>query len=209
MNLINQLRLAKRRWFGTSKMKRLTGLFVAWLVAGLLSGSGVAGPEIAGIDIKDGVVELSIQLDRPFDWQGIKFVSIKSFANDPPSFPPTHHELTFGKNGVCEWFQWDYIEIGNYKVKGDFTVEATVGGRKIIGKFDLGTNLLKFDGLDYEPMMKSPTVTVKASADLKRWRKVSRIEAVAKNSEWGKPLAVRFKLTTAARQYFVVQIYED
>ena len=204
--MINQLRLAKRRWFGTSKMKRLTGLFVAWLVAGLLSGSAVAGPEIAGIDIKDGVVELSIQLDRPFDWQGIKFVSIKSFANDPPSFPPTHHELTFGKNGVCEWFQWDYIEIGNYKVKGDFTVEATVGGRKIIGKFDPGTNLLKFDGLDYEPMMKSPTVTVKASADLKSWRKVSRIEAVAKNSEWGKPLAVRFKLTTAARQYFVVQI---
>ena len=205
MNLINQLRLAKRRWFVTSKMKRLTGLFVA----GLLSGSAVAGPEIAGIDIKDGVVELSVQLDRPFDWQGIKFVSIKSFANDPPWFPPTHHELTFGKNGVCEWFQWDYIEIGNYKVKGDFTVEATVGGRKIVGKFDPGTNLLKFDGLDYEPMMKSPTVTVKASADLKSWRKVSRLEAVAKNSEWGKPLAVRFKLTTAARQYFVVQIYED
>jgi len=190
-------------------MKRLTGLFVAWLVAGLLSGSAVAGPEIAGIAIKDGVVELSIQLDRPFDWQGIKFVSIKSFANDPPWFPPTHHELTFGKNGVCEWFQWDYIEIGNYKVKGDFTVEATVGGRKIIGKFDPGTNLLTFDRLDYEPMMKSPTVTVKASADLKSWRKVSRLEAVAKNSEWSKPMAVRFKLTTAVRQYFVVQIYED
>ena len=207
--MINQLRLAKRSRFVTSKMKRLTGLFVAWLAAGLLSGSAVAGPEIAGIAIKDGVVELSVQLDRPFDWQGIKFVSIKSFANDPPWFPPTHHELTFGKNGICEWFQWDYIEIGNYKVKGDFTVEATVGGRKIVGKFDPGTNLLKFDGLDYAPMMKSPTVTVKASADLKRWRKVSRIEAVAKNSEWGKPLAVRFKLTTAARQYFVIQIYED
>ena len=190
-------------------MKRLIGLFVPGLVAGLLSGSAVAGPEIAGIAIKDGVVELSVQLDRPFDWQGIKFVSIKSFANDPPWFPPTHHELTFGKNGVCEWFQWDYIEIGNYKVKGDFTVEATVGGRKIVGKFDPGTNLLKFDGLDYEPMMKSPTVTVKASADLKSWRKVSRLEAVAKNYEWSKPLAVRFKLTTAARQYFVVQIYED
>lgn len=186
-------------------MKRLIGLFVA----GLLSGSAVAGQEIAGIAIKGGVVELSVQLDRPFDWQGIKFVSIKSFANDPPWFPPTHHELTFGKNGVCEWFQWDYIEIGNYKVKGDFSVEATVGGRKIVGKFDPGTNLLKFDGLDYESMMKSPTVTVKASADLKSWRKVSRLEAVAKNFEWGKPLAVRFKLTTAARQYFVVQIYED
>ena len=192
-----------------SKMKRLKGLFVAWLAAGLFSGSAVAGPEIARIAIKDGVVELSVQLDRAFDWQGIKFVSIKSFANDPPWFPPTHHELTFGKNGICEWFQWDYIEIGKYKVTGDFTLEGKIGGENIVGNFDLGTNLLKFDGLDYEPMMKSPTVTVKASADLKSWRKVSGIQAVAMNSEWGKPLAVSFKLTKTAWQYFVVQIYED
>ena len=192
-----------------SKMKRLKGLFVAWLTAELFSGSAVAGPEIARIAIKDGMVELSVQLDRAFDWQGIKFISIKSFANDPPWFPPTHHELTFGKNGICEWFQWDYIEIGKYKVTGDFTVEGKVGGENIVGNFDLRTNLLKFDGLDYKPMMKSPTVTVKASADLKSWRKVSRLEAVAKNSEWSKPLAVRFKFTTAVRQYFVVQIYED
>ena len=192
-----------------SKMKRLKGLFVAWLTAGLYSGSAVAGPEIARIAIKDGVVELSVQLDRAFDWQGIKFVSIKSFANDPPWFPPTHHELTFGKNGICEWFQWDYIEIGKYKVTGDFTLEGKIGGENIVGNFDLGTNLLKFDGLDYEPMMKSPTVTVKASADLKSWRKVSGIQAVAMNSKWGKPLAVSFKLTETAWQYFVVQIYED
>ena len=192
-----------------SKMKRLKGLLVAWLAAGLFSGSAVAGPEIARIAIKDGVVELSVQLDRAFDWQGIKFVSIKSFANDPPWFPPTHHELTFGKNGICEWFQWDYIEIGKYKVTGDFTVEGKVGGENIVGNFDLRTNLLKFDGLDYKPMMKSPTVTVKASADLKSWSKISGIEAVAKNSEWGKPLAVSFRLTAAAWQYFVVQIYED
>ena len=192
-----------------SKMKRLKGLLVAWLAAGLFSGSAVAGPEIARIAIKDGVVELSVQLDRAFDWQGIKFVSIKSFANDPPWFPPTHHELTFGKNGICEWFQWDYIEIGKYKVTGDFTLEGKIGGENIVGNFDLGTNLLKFDGLDYEPMMKSPTVTVKASADLKSWRKVSGIQAVAMNSEWGKPLAVSFKLTKTAWQYFVVQIYED
>ena len=63
-----------------SKMKRLKGLFVAWLAAGLFSSSAVAGPEIARIAIKDGVVELSVQLDRAFDWQGIKFVSIKSVS---------------------------------------------------------------------------------------------------------------------------------
>ena len=84
MNLINRLRLAKRVWFEIGKMKRLARLFGAWLVAGLLSGSAVAGPEIAGIAVKEGVVELSVRLARPFDWQGIKFVSIKSFANDPP-----------------------------------------------------------------------------------------------------------------------------
>ena len=107
--MINRLRLAKRVWFGIDKMKRLARLFGAWLVAGLLSGSAVAGPEIAGIALKEGVVELSVHLARPFDWQGIKFVSIKSFANDPPWFPPTHHELTFGHHdgGVFEWFQFD------------------------------------------------------------------------------------------------------
>ncbi len=78
-------------------MKRLTGLFVA----GLLSGSAVAGPEIAGIAIKDGVVELSVQLDRPFDWQGIKFVSIKSFANDP-TFP-----LSFGQKFLTGFWAFD------------------------------------------------------------------------------------------------------
>ena len=188
-------------------MNRLTGI----LTAALLHGSAVAEPEIAGIVIRNGVVELSVQLDRPFDWRGIKFVSVKTFANDPPWFPPTRHELTFGHHeaGVLEWFQYDYIEIGNYKVRGDFTVEAKVGGRKVTGTFDPGTNLLKFNGLEYEPMIKSPTVTVKASADLKRWRKVSNLEAVGGETEWGRPLAVRFKLTPPAWRFFVVQIYED
>ena len=208
MNLINQLRLAKRRWFGTSKMKRLTGLFVA----GLLSGSAVAGPEIAGIAIKDGVVELSVNFAQSFEWESMKFVSKKTFPNDPPWFPPTRHELTFGHHevGMMEWFQFDYIEIGNYEVTEDFTVEAKLFGRKkIVGVFDPATNLLKFDGLDYKSMVKTPNFIVKSSTNLKTWKKVSKLEAVAKESEWGRPLAVRFKLTAAVQQFFVVQIYED
>ncbi len=109
-----------------------------------------------------------------------------------------------------EWFQFDYIEIGNYEVTEDFTVEAKLFGRKkIVGVFDPGTNLLKFDDLDYVPMVKTPTFIVKSSADLKSWRKVSRIEAVAKNSEWGEPVAVRFRSTAAERQFYVVQIYDE
>jgi len=140
--LINRLRLAKRRWFGTSKMKRLTRLLAAWLLAGFLTYPAVAGPgdeegstlQIAGIAIKDGVVELSVGFAELFDWESIKFVSAKTFPNDPPWFPPTRHELTFGHHevGIMEWFQFDYIEIGNYEVTEDFTVEAKLFGRKKI-----------------------------------------------------------------------------
>ena len=217
VNLQNLLRLARLSWFGADEMKRLTGSFVAWLLAGFLTYPAVAGPgdeegSTLQIAMKNGVAELSVSFDQLFDWENIKFVSIKTFPNDPPWFPPTRHELTFGYHevGIMEWFQFDYIEIGNYEVTEDLTVEAKLFGRKkIIGVFDPETNLLKFNGLDYEPMVKTPTFIVKSSADLKSWRKVSRLEAVAKEFEWGKPLAVRFKLTAAAQRFFVVQIYED
>ena len=58
-------------------------------------------------------------------------------------------------------------------------------------------------------MVKTPNFIVKSSTNLKSWKKVSKLEAVAKESEWGRPLAVRFKLTAAAQRFFVVQIYED
>ena len=209
--MINQLRLAKRRWFGTSKMKRLIGLFGAWLVAGLLSGSAVAGPEIAGIAIKDGVVELSVNFAQSFEWESMKFVSKKTFPNDPPWFPPTRHELTFGHHdvGIFEWFQSDYIEIGNYKVTGEFTVEAKLGRRKIVGVVDPATSLLKFDGLDYKPMVKTPNFIVKSSTSLKSWKKVSGLEEVDKEYQWGQSMAIRFRLKSAEQQFFIIQIYED
>ena len=188
-------------------MKRLTGLFVA----GLLSGSAVAGPEIAGIAIKDGVVELSVNFAQSFEWESMKFVSKKTFPNDPPWFPPTRHELTFGHHdvGIFEWFQSDYIEIGNYKVTGEFTVEAKLGGRKIVGVVDPATSLLEFDGLDYKPMVKTPNFIVKSSTSLKSWKKVSGLEEVDKEYQWGQSMAVRFRLKSAEQQFFIIQIYED
>jgi hypothetical protein len=220
VNLQNLLSLAKLSWSGADEMKRLTGLFVAWLLAGFLTYPAVAGPgdaegstpQIAGIAIKDGVMELSVNFAQSFDWESVKFVSIKTFANDPPWFPPTRHELTFGHHevGMMEWYQFDYIEIGNYEVTEEFTVEAKLFGRKQIeGVFDPSTNLLKFDGLDYEPMMKTPTVTVKASTDLKSWKKVSRLEEVDKEYQWGQSMAVRFKFKSAEQQFFIIQVDED
>ena len=217
VNLQNLLSLAKLSWFGADEMKRLTGLFFAWLLAGFLTYPAVAGPgdeegSTLQIAMKDGAVELSVSFDQLFDWESIKFVSIKTFPNDPPWFPPTRHELTFGhhEEGIVEWFQFDYIEIGNYEITEDFTVEAKLFGRKQIeGVFDPSTNLLKFDGLDYEPMMKTPTVTVKASTDLKSWKKVSRLEEVDKEYQWGQSMAVRFKFKSAEQQFFIIQVDED
>ena len=201
-------------------MKRLIGLFFAWFLAGCLTDPAVAGPgdeegpilQIAGIAIKDGVVDLSVNLAQLFDWENTKFVSIKTFPNDPPWFPPTRHELTFGYHevGIMEWFQFDYIEIGNYEVTEDFTVEAKLFGRKkIVGVFDPGTNLLKFDGLDYVPMVKTPTFIVKTSTNLKSWKKVNSMEEVDNEYKWGQSMAVRIKLKSTEQQFFMIQVDED
>jgi|TARA_B100000678_G_scaffold8613_1_gene7196 hypothetical protein len=217
VNLQNLLSLARLSWFGADEMKRLTGLFVAWLLVGFLTYPAVAGPgdeegSTLQIAMKDGVVELSVSFDQLFDWESIKFVSIKTFPNDPPWFPPTRHELTFGHHevGTMEWFQFDYIEMGNYEVTEDFTVEAKLFGRKkIVGVFDPGTNLLKFNGLDYEPMAKTPTFIVKTSTNLESWKKVSSLEEVDNEYKWGKSMAVRLKLKSAEQQFFMIQVDEN
>ena len=191
-------------------MEWIAPLLAVWLVAGGMESPAIAGAGISRIAMKDGVVEISIKPGRPFDWQGIKFVSVKSFHNDPPWFPPTRHQLTFREEGVCEWFQFDYIETGDYEATGDFTVEVNLFGReKIVGVFDPETNLLEFDGLGYIPMIKSPAVTVKSSMDLKRWETVRGLEAFEEESEWGNPLRVRFKWTSGARRFFAVYFHED
>ena len=217
VNLQSLFSSAKLSWAVPFEMKRLTGLLVAWFLAGFLTYPAVAGPgdeegSTLQIAMKDGVVELSVSFDQLFDWESIKFVSIKTFPNDPPWFPPTRHELTFGhhEEGIVEWFQFDYIEIGNYEVTEDFTVEAKLFGRKkIIGVFDPGTNLLKFNGLDYEPMAKTPTFIVKTSTNLESWKKVSSLEEVDNEYKWGQSMAVRLKLKSAEQQFFMIQVDED
>ena len=217
VNLQSLFSSAKLSWAVPFEMKRLTGLLVAWFLAGFLTYPAVAGPgdeegSTLQIAMKDGVVELSVSFDQLFDWESIKFVSIKTFPNDPPWFPPTRHELTFGhhEEGIVEWFQFDYIEMGNYEVTEDFTVEAKLFGRKkIIGVFDPGTNLLKFNGLDYEPMAKTPTFIVKTSTNLESWKKVSSLEEVDNEYKWGQSMAVRLKLKSAEQQFFMIQVDED
>jgi hypothetical protein len=220
VNLQNYFSLIRIKSLKANVMNSLTRLLTAWLLAGFLTYPAVAGPgdekasslQIGGIAIKDGVAQLSVNFAKSFDWESLKFVSIKTFPNDPPWFPPTRHELAFGyyEIGTLEWFQFDYIEIGNYEVTEDFIVEGKLfGQKKIVGVFDPETNLLKFDGLKYRPMMKMPTVTVKSSTDLISWNKISKLEGLPKEYEWSKPLEVHFKLPTANLQFFSIQIDEN
>ena len=84
-----------------------------------------------------------------------------------------------------------------------------MGAKKIVGVVDPATSLLKFDGLDYKPMVKTPNFIVKSSTNLKSWKKVSGLEEVDKEYQWGQSMAVRFRLKSAEQQFFIIQVDED
>jgi hypothetical protein len=66
-----------------------------------------------------------------------------------------------------------------------------------------------FNGLDYKPMVKTPTFTVKSSTDFKSWKKGSRLEEVDKEYQWGQSMAVRFKLKSTEQKFFIIQVDEE
>ena len=166
-------------------------------------------PLITSVSISNQSVELGLCLKRPFDWKKMKFVSVRTFQNDPPWFPPTRHELTFGHNdpGMFEWFQWDFIELGKFEITGEFSLRAsTFGGRAIIGIFNPATNLLSFDGLDYVPSMQTPGISVKISSDMVNWQSIDLGDQVPRAFTWGEPITVRFSLEDARQGFFMAEI---
>ncbi|GIT38130.1 MAG: hypothetical protein Ct9H300mP7_0510 [Verrucomicrobiota bacterium] len=92
VNFQNLLRLARLIWFGADEMKRLTGSFVAWLLAGFLTYPAVAGPgdeegSTLQIAMKNGVAELSVSFDQLFDWESKNLFPKKRFPMILPGFP--------------------------------------------------------------------------------------------------------------------------
>ena len=166
-------------------------------------------PEIESVTISGQAVELAISLNRTFDWKKLKFVSIRTFQNDPPWFPPTRHQLTFGHNdpGMFEWFQWDFIELGKFEFTGDYSLRATTfGGREIIGIFNPATNLLSFDGLDYVPSMQTPGISVKVSRDMINWQNIDLSDQAPREFTLGEPIKVRFSLEESRQGFFMAEI---
>ena len=166
-------------------------------------------PEIESVTISGQAVELAISLNRTFDWKKLKFVSIRTFQNDPPWFPPTRHQLTFGHNdpGMFEWFQWDFIELGKFEFTGQYSLRATTfGGREIIGIFNPATNLLSFDGLDYVPSMQTPGISVKVSRDMINWQNIDLSDQAPRQFTLGEPIKVRFSLEESRQGFFMAEI---
>ena len=192
-------------------------LFIKAIVTLFLISSPKAGaqetvqksPEIESVTISGQAVELAISLNRTFDWKKLKFVSIRTFQNDPPWFPPTRHQLTFGHNdpGMFEWFQWDFIELGKFEFTGQYSLRATTfGGREIIGIFNPATNLLSFDGLDYVPSMQTPGISVKVSRDMINWQNIDLSDQAPRQFTLGEPIKVRFSLEESRQGFFMAEI---
>ena len=201
-----------RRALSLTSIATLSTLLLIGAVATRTNGADDPPPGITAVSISNQAVEISLSLHRPFDWKKMKFVSIRTFQNDPPWFPPTRHQLTFGHNdpGMFEWFQWDFIELGKFEITGEFSLRATTfGGREIIGIFNPVTNLLSFDGLDYVPSMQIPEITVKTSGDMVNWQSIDLGDQVPREFTWGEPITLRFSLANSRRGFFMAEVGGD
>ena len=201
-----------RRALPLTSIATLSTLLLIGAVATRTNGAGDPPPGITAVSISNQAVEIELSLNRPFDWRKMKFVSIRTFQNDPPWFPPTRHQLTFGHNdpGMFEWFQWDFIELGKFEITGEFSLRATTfGGREIIGIFNPVTNLLSFDGLDYVPSMQIPEITVKTSGDMVNWQSIDLGGQVPREFTWGEPITLRFSLGDTRQGFFMAEIEDN
>ena len=161
--------------------------------------------------IKDGKVDMSVRLFREFDWRRTNYISKKTFPGDAPPWlpdpPRTRHQLTWGVGGIFEWFQFDFIEIGNYVFVDEFTVRAQrFGGNVIVGVFDPVKNVLLFDGLEYVPELPIPEIKIKASNDLINWIDVSEPKEVTREFNWGDSVSVSFNRKDRDSEYFLIEV---
>ena len=108
--------------------------------------------------------------------------------------------VAFAKKFELEFHQSDKYEIES-KVLGNV--------KKIKGVFDLKTNLLNFDKLDYVPFFQVPKLIIKESIDLKNWRKVPLAEQSPIEYNWPQELTLELKAKLRDSAYYRVEIEED
>ena len=194
-----------------SMRNQLVGLLILFMGTGLLADDSGPNVKVVRTTIGEGKVEMSVRLFREFDWRRANYISKKTFPGNAPPWlpdpPRTRHQLTFGAGGIFEWFQFDFIEIGNYKFVDEFTVTAQrFGGNVIVGAFDPLKNVLVFDGLEYVPELPVPEVNVKSSSDLINWIDVSEPKSVNRGFSWGDSISVSFERKAKRSEYFLIEV---
>ena len=186
-------------------------VLILFMVTDLKADDSDLSARMVRTTIKDGKVDMSVRLFREFDWRRANYISKKTFPGDaPPWFPDpprTRHQLTWGAGGIFEWFQFDFIEIGNYVFVDEFTVRAQrFGGNVIVGVFDPVKNVLLFDGLEYVPELPIPEIKIKASNDLINWIDVSGPKEVTREFNWGDSVSVSFDRKDRDSEYFLIEV---
>jgi len=183
------------------------------LLAGMLtlsaqSQEAISGPLIKGVSLEENSVHLQVDFSEPFVWEQIQFKSIQTFPNMLPTLPWTSHTLSFGQfeSGMVDWFQYDYIMLGEYKVLTPHTIKATfLGGPEIVGQYDSEKGTLAFDGLEYRPMIKVPKFRVLASSDLKQWSTAIPSNESAKEQIWSGATVIDLPLEATPKRYYRVE----
>ena len=177
----------------------------------LRAGDSDLSARVVRTTIRAGKVDMSVRMFREFDWRRAKYISKKTFPGNAPPWlpnpPRTRHALVFGVGAIFEWFQYDFIEIGNYKFVDEFSVQAQrFGGNLIIGVFDPAKNVLLFDGLEYVPELPILEVKIRSSNDLVNWTNMSKPIEVSREFNWGDSISVSFDHKERGAEYFLIEV---
>ena len=199
------------------KLKLLQiGFFLAIQTPALLlaqSDEGDSTPEIS-ISIEDGKVKIAVNLNEPFRWENTRYESIKIFPLPWGGSIP--HEIWFEEKGDMTWRQTDMMFMGSYEVIGNSAkniheIQAEVLGyvKNIKAVFDLETNLLNFDKLDYVPFFQDPKLIIEQSKDLKNWSRVKLSEPLPKEYQWPHELSIELTSELKDITFYRVKIEEE
>ena len=92
-----------------------------------------------------------------------------------------------------------------------YEIQAEVLGyvKNIKGVFDLETNLLNLNKIDYVPFFQFPKLIIEQSKDLKNWNRVKLAEPLPKEYQWPKGLSVKLGAELNDTSFFRVKVEKE
>ena len=125
--------------------------------------------------------------------------NLKSFNENTGKYEIYTPEA-FAKKFGLEFHQSDKHEI---------EAEVLVYVKNIKAVFDLETNLLNFDKLDYVPFFQDPKLIIEQSKDLKNWSRVKLSEPLPKEYQWPHELSIELNSELKNNTFYRVKIEEE